>query len=261
MRRDSLFWGGLLVVLGGLFLLKAAGVITGDVFGYFWPLFVMALGAWILWGAFFKPSVKEGESFSIDLQGAAEACVRFNHGAGKVKIDAGAAPGQLLTGSSGLGLNYSSRLVGDMLEAKVDAGPTFFPFIGPSSGTWYFRLARDLPLTLEIDCGASSMEVDLSELQVKSFKLDTGASSTKLLLPKQAKNTVVDIDAGAASLDIRVPDGVAARIRVEQGVSALRIDPRFPYFQGGVYQSSDYDTAANRVEISLEAGAGSIDVH
>ncbi|MGE5072447.1 MAG: LiaF transmembrane domain-containing protein [Anaerolineae bacterium] len=50
MRRGELFWGPLLVILGVLFFLKATGTITGDVFGWFWPILIIAAGAWILMG-------------------------------------------------------------------------------------------------------------------------------------------------------------------------------------------------------------------
>jgi hypothetical protein len=47
MRRGNLFWGILLILLGGLFLLKANGVIS-DVMGWFWPLGLILLGIWML---------------------------------------------------------------------------------------------------------------------------------------------------------------------------------------------------------------------
>jgi len=65
---------------------------------------------------------------------------------------------------------------------------------------------------------------------------------------------------GAATVRIRVPDGVAARIRPSLGAATLNVrGARFPW-QGGTYQSPDYDTAANRVDLDIDAGAATIDV-
>jgi hypothetical protein len=61
-------------------------------------------------------------------------------------------------------------------------------------------------------------------------------------------------------MDVTVPDGVAARIRVDQGISEVRVDPRFPLV-GGVYKSPDYETAANAVDLDIDAGAASIRIH
>jgi hypothetical protein len=70
----------------------------------------------------------------------------------------------------------------------------------------------------------------------------------------------VEIDAGAASVGIRVPNGVAARIKTEGALVGVDIDQsRFPR-EGGIYQSPDYATAENKAELDIDIGAGSISV-
>jgi hypothetical protein len=69
------------------------------------------------------------------------------------------------------------------------------------------------------------------------------------------------VESGAASLDFSVPQGVAARIRFKQGASSSTIDQaRFPLTDSGLYQSPDFDSATNKVEINLEGGANSVNV-
>ncbi len=268
MRRNNLFWGTILVVLGVLFLLRAMGWITGDVMGWFWPIFLILLGGWVISGSFWRRSSffgagaeADGTPFDIDLQGAAQAAIKFEHGAGRLEIGAGAPPGRLLSGNSGLGVTHSSELIGDKLEARISAGPTFIPFVGPGGGIWRFQLTPDTPLSLHVSAGASELTLDLSDLQVTYLKLETGASSTVLTVPRRGVS-LVDIEAGAASIDIRVPDGVAARVRLKGGLSSTDIDgERFPNLEGRIYQSADYNDAANRAEITIEAGVGKISVH
>jgi len=261
---NSLFWGSILIILGVLFTLKTAGYLTGDVLGWFWPIFLMLLGVWIITGKWTQTwgFSNEGESFAIDLQGAKQARIKFDHGAGQLEIGSGAPSGQLLSGNSGLGLKYSSELSGDILETHVEAGPTFIPFIGPSSGIWCFRLNRDVSSSLIFEMGACNLTADLTDLMVTYVQLKTGASNSRLTLPELAGNTIVDIEAGASSLDIHIPPGVAARIRIKEGISSLNIDPaRFPRQEGGVYRSTDYDTSTNRAEININVGVGKIDIH
>ena len=261
MRRGDIFWGGILIILGALFLLQANGRLS-DVFGWFWPLFFILLGAWILATRYLPGLASDsGEKFSIDLQGATQLALDFDHGAGSVQIGGGAPAGVAVAGSQASGMDVKSHLSGDRLEVKIDAGPTFIPFIGPESGTWHFQLSQEVPITLDVDAGASHLELDLTDLKVTHVSVDTGASTLQVKLPARAGNTLVDIESGAATLDLSVPQGVAARVRVRQGASSIDIDKsRFPMRDTGLYQSADYDTAANKVEINLDGGANTVKV-
>ncbi len=166
-----------------------------------------------------------------------------------------------MTGTKALGMDVSSKLVGGILEAEVNAGPTFVPFIGPSGGAWRFDLNRDIPLTLEVSAGASNVSLDLSDLLVKYLSLETGASSLRLTLPSRTESTFVEIEAGAANLEISVPEGVAVRFRIKEGMTALNIDrARFPNLERGIYQSANYHQAAHRAELNIEAGAASVNI-
>ncbi len=261
MRRGEVFWGSLLVLLGVLFFLHAAGYIAGDVFSWFWPFVVIAIGIWILTGSFMtRIDFNNADKFSIPLQGATEAQLEINHGAGQIDLSAGADAGDFLTGVSGVGMNQSSHMDGDKLEVEIDAGPSFMPFIGPEGGVWQFRLNPDLPMSLEIDAGASRLNLDLHDLQVKYFSFDGGASHVTLTLPARVENMVADLEAGAASIDLNVPQGVGLRLRLKS-VGTLKIDEgRFVPREGRTYQSADYDTAKYRAEVNIEGGATSIRV-
>ncbi len=261
MRRGEIFWGGLLIVLGVLFFLKTAGYITGDVFSWFWPFLFIGLGIWILLSrSALRANYEHAEKFSVPLQDAKGAGLSIDHGAGQIDLRSGANAGDFLTGVSGTGMNLSSRLNGDKLEVKIDAGPSFIPFIGPEGGIWQYRLNPDLPTAIEIDAGASRLDIDLSDLRVTHFSFEGGASSLNLTLPARVENVLVDIEAGAASIALHVPQGVAMRFRTKS-VGSLNIDEtRFPHREGGIYQSSDYDAAQYRAEVTVDGGATSIKV-
>jgi len=261
MRRGEIFWGSLLVLLGVLFFLHAAGYLLGDVFSWFWPFVVIAIGVWVLMGSFMaRVDFNSAEKFSIPLQGAKEARLEIDHGAGQIDLSAGANEGDFLTGIAGVGMNQSSHLAGDKLEVEIDAGPSFMPFIGPEGGVWQFRLNSDLPTSLDIDAGASRLNLDLHDLQVKYLSFDGGASHIILTLPARVENMVAELEAGAASIDLSVPQGVGLRLHLKS-VGTLKIDEsRFVPREGRIYQSADYDTAKYRAEVAIEGGATSIRV-
>jgi len=259
MRRNYLFWGSVLILLSALFLLKALGI-TDDVWGYFWLLAMGLLGVWFIIRAIWRPKGEEGEQVAIELKGAQQASLRLKHGAGRMTIGCGAGAGQLLSGTFSYGLDYKTKMVGDKLEVRMRSASHFGPFIGEGYD-WHLNLTRDIPISLTINSGASESRIDLSELRVPYLKLETGASSTSLTMPAAGGNTLAEINAGVASVDVRVPEGVAARIRIKEGLSARSINSaRFPRLEGNIYQSPDYDQAANRVELNIEAGVGSISI-
>jgi hypothetical protein len=242
-----------------LLFLQVQGIIM-NVFRYFWPLALILVGGWLILNVYWQPVRSVGETFTISLGRAKSATFKFSHGAGQIDIRGGAPMGQALVGSSAVGMNQRSRLDSDRLEVNVDAGPSFVPFVGPSEGIWRFQLTQEVPLTLIVEAGASALDIDLQDVLATRVELKTGASSSNVTMPARGVS-LLDVEAGVASVNIRVPDGTAARIRVEEGVSSVNVDTnRFPRLDSGIYQSSNFDTAADRTEINIESGLGSVSV-
>jgi hypothetical protein len=259
MKRDNIFWGAVLILAGLLFLLQTQGIIY-NVFRYFWPLALILVGSWIILTVYWRPASSPQETFRIPLGAAKSAEFRFAHGAGQLEVSGGAPVGEALVGSSAAGMNKQSRMHGERLEVKVEAGPSFVPFIGPAEGVWRFQLTEEIPLTLMIESGASSLNLDLKDLLAPRIQLKTGASTSSVVMPRRGVS-LLDVEAGAASISIRVPEATAARIRVKEGVSSVSVDTaRFPRLDGGMYQSSSFETAVDRAEINIESGLGSISV-
>jgi hypothetical protein len=263
--RGSTFWGLVLVVIGVLFLLNSLGLLAVNAGNLIWPVFLIILGAWFLWGAFFGRGRVTQEQAAIPLQGAARASIRLNHGAGRLHMTVGASGDTLLEGTFGGGLEYRSKREGDRLDVRMRIAGGGFGAWGPWSWQpggldWDFRLNDKVPLSLELETGASENTLDLTNVLVTDLALRTGASSTEVMLPLNAGQMRVAIHAGAASVSLRAPTSVAARIRVHGGLAGKEIDTsRFPR-SGDAYESPDYSTAQNKVDIDAEIGAGSIQV-
>jgi hypothetical protein len=259
MKRDNIFWGSALILVGVLLFLQVQGII-GNVFQYFWPLALILVGGWIILGVYWKPANSPEESFSIPLGVAHSVAYRFSHGAGQLEISGGAPTGQALVGTSAAGMNQKSQLNGDRLDVRIEAGPSFVPFVGPGQGIWRFQLAQNVPVLLTVEAGASFMNIDLSDVLATRLALKTGASSTNVTMPAHGAS-LLDVEAGAASLNIRVPEATAARIRVKESVMSLDVDTnRFPRLDTSIYQSSNFDTASDRTEINIQSGLGSVSV-
>jgi hypothetical protein len=259
MRRDNIFWGTVLILLGTLFFLQRQGIIPSIV-PYIWPLALILVGGWLILSVFWRPAPSEGEMFDVALRDAKSVRYRFSHGAGLIVITGGAPAGRALVGSSAVGMNERTRLDGDRLEVHIEAGASFIPFVGPSDGTWRFQLTQEVPVTLKVETGASQLDMDLTNILASHIELETGASSSNVVMPSRGAS-LLDLEAGAASINIIIPQGVAGRIRIKEGLTSLSVDKdRFPQMDSRLYQSPDFETAANRAEISVEAGLGSINI-
>ena len=260
--RGNLFWGIVLIFLAALLLASQQGWIKGDIFGYFWPVVVILFGIWLLTGALGKGrSAARAQALSIPLENARSARIKLDHGAGRLNIQAGAASTELLNGAVGAEVETSTRFEADQVQVMLRNSPHFWAWYPGESLDWDIHLNGEIPLSLKIDSGASSSTLDLTDLKVVDLDIDTGASSTEVNLPANAGNTHVDIDSGASSLNLRIPTGVAARIRVKSGIASVNVDSnRFQRLDGGLYQSADYATAANRADITIDTGVGSVEI-
>jgi hypothetical protein len=259
MKRDNIFWGSVLILLGALFFLQRGGLIP-SVVPYLWPLALILFGGWLILSVFWRPSASDGEKFDVALQDAKSVRYRFSHGAGQIVIKGGAPAGKALVGSSAVGMNEKTRLDGDRLNVHIEAGASFIPFVGPSDGTWRFQITQEVPVTLEVETGASQLDLDLRDVLATHIELETGASNSNVVMPARGAS-ILNLEAGAASINITIPDGVAGRIRIKEGLTSLNVDNnRFPQVDSRLYESSNFATAADRAEILVEAGLGSITI-
>ncbi len=264
MRRGSLFWGSLILLVGiGLLI---GNIFRVDVWNIIWPLAIVLLGAWLLLGPMMARRNLETQQVSVPLENASEADVSLHHGAGRLTLAATGAPGVLLSGSCVGGARVDINRSGPAarLDVRSEAGEYFFgfsPVNAPHGFAWDMLLTPEIPLRLTVESGASESDIDLRDLKVTDFELKTGASASRVTLPARAGLTRVKVSSGAASVKLFLPEGVAGRIRVQSGLSGINIDTsRFPAVAGG-YETPGFDAAENKADIFVETGVGAVEVH
>ena len=267
MKNSRIFWAVVLVGAGFLLLANNLGLLNINIWRLFWPSVLVLMGIWFLVGTVSGTSDFVMEEGSVELDGAESASVTIKYGAGRLEMDASAEEGKLVSGSFANGLDASVKRTGSALDVILQPDRQAFPevlfpgnWVGGKGLHWDFGLSKGIPLDLVFETGASDTRLDLSELLVKNLVLKTGASSTEVRLPQSAGTTYVKVEAGAASLVITVPEGVAARVDSESGLASISVDQnRFPKVNG-LYQSADFEAAENRVDIRLESGMASIEI-
>ena len=245
------------IAVGSVLLLSTTGRLgtgPGELISQGWPWLLVALGVWFLIGSIAPGGSGATDRLAIPLRGASEASVRIRFGAGTLTTRPAAA-GDLVDGVFEGGVMHRELGPG-RVELSQDTSYGL-PWLDRRS-VWDLGLTGEVPLDLRLETGASRTLLDLREARLRRLDLQTGASETRVVLPGNAGTTEVRAEHGAASLTFEIPTGVAARIRTRMTIGSSHVDEaRFPRV-GDLYQSVDYGTAANRVDLDVQGGVGSL---
>lgn len=266
MRNGSIFWGILLVLLGGLLLAQTTGLLppSVNVWTIFWPLVLVGFGVSMLLRATGRGGMTTPQAAREALGGAVRGELHFSHAAGELHVTGGADPNDLFSGTFGGGIDVRTNRSSDTLSVDLRTPSDSIPFppaYGRGDFDWNVALNNSVPLSLHFEGGASRGLLDLRDLQVKDLRVETGASSTEIFLPARAGSTRARIRSGAAAVTLRIPEGVAARIHASGGLASINVDSgRFPQVGGSEYRSPDFDLAANRLDLDVETGVGSVSI-
>jgi len=148
---------------------------------------------------------------------------------------------------------------------------------------WRIHLNPSLPSSISVYSGGGNVELDLTGMIVIGLTAETSGGNMNVHLPDGASdvsvsalsgggNITVELGSdmvgsnsvsaksGAGNVIIRLPAGIAAHIHASTGIGKLNIDPQFTKIDDQTYQSSDYVNAAVKIEITVESGAGNVEV-
>ncbi len=263
MRRGGLLWGLLLLMGGVLFLLDNLGFLPVSALSIFFPAVLILIGLWFLVGPLLFREVVETRSLSIPVEDATEAVVKIRHGAGGVNLGSMAGNDNILEGTFTGGVEEEIERTGSKFGIKLRV-PEFewwgFPNVARSEGfKWDISLNKSIAYTLDVKTGASRNRYDLRDLIITEIRMESGGNDTEVLMPSQAGYTRGEFHFGSARLEIRIPENVAAQIRINGALLDTNdIDQsRFPKY-GDIFSSPDYASAANKIDITVEAGVGKL---
>jgi hypothetical protein len=251
-------WGSLLVavliiaLLAGLFYVMVAG--PG--------------GAPSLFAAGAVGGERLTREVSQDLAGATEVDVNLRIGAGELRVTALEDSPRLLEGTLGYpdgwqppSLSYQVTGGVGRLELASRRTPGWALPLGPAAGeTWALALTREVPLNISVDAGASTSELDLRALSLKSLRVKAGVGRMEVYFPSEGAEMAARIDGGVGELVLHIPEGVAARVTVDGGLGSLSLSPRFRPSREHTFETAGYGTAESRLDLRVDGGVGSLRV-
>jgi len=130
-------------------------------------------------------------------------------------------------------------------------------------GNVLLNLAGMVVTRLSADTGGGNMDVVLPDNAINlHVTAKTGGGNVNVEIGNGiAGNNTVNVQCGAGNVVIRMPSGIAARIHATSGLGKVIVDPQFDRIDKVTYQSSNFDSADNKVEITAQSGAGNVSVN
>ena len=285
--------GIFLLFLGIVFLLQTLNVLPWSLWGNlwrFWPVLIIVTGLNILLRRYnpwlvsvlillllfaclgiaiwqygsSSPAGETTKSYSEPLGSLEHAQIQINFTAGSltmdglpasspnlVEADSGTKNGNMRADFRGQGSEGTLHLSTERVNRR---------FWNEAETNWEVGVTRNIPLTIDIKSAASNIHLDLSKLAVTELQMDIDAGNYRVNMPSSAGTTRAYIKADVANIEVSIPDGVAAKLKVDADLSAFEMDEnRFPR-KGDYYVSPDFESAENRVELELECDIGRVQV-
>ncbi len=110
-----------------------------------------------------------------------------------------------------------------------------------------------------MDVGAASLTMDLSNYKVKEFNLDGGAASIDIKLGKLQPVSRVSFETGASSIKILVPKDASCEVKSSTFMTSRSFNG-FTKVSKGLYRSEGYNEKQPKIYIDLESAISSLEI-
>jgi hypothetical protein len=294
--RGGLVWPVILIGAGVVFLLNNLGLLSWNVWGTLfrlWPVLLIAIGLDILFGrksiigslivalllvmvlgvaiSIGAPNwdfsgvgaVDRTETINVELKDASRADVEIDFGTGSLQLAALPADSQtLVKGSADLSrterLQVDQSSSGGTARVTVRSSHDQLPLTNSVNDRkrWELDLNRNVPLNLRVDLGVGTSTLDLSQLQLAELQVDGGVAEATTKLPAVGRFDV-KINGGIGQMTIIIPQGLAVHLQVDGGIGNVNVTGNFDR-NGQEYTSPNFNSAANRANITVDGGIGQI---
>lgn len=295
-RRFSIIGPLILITIGILFLLANLGYVNSSFWVtlvQFWPLILILVGLEILLGRTLAGQLvvllvgllavgavvwltlnPNQFAFGVGMNtetirepgtGVQTATVELKPGVGELNVRALASDSPnwiegTVSYPGTMQLIKESQVTNGAAHLKLDTQGVSF-FVGNSAERWNLNLAPKIPTTLRVNAGVGGSKLDLNGLKVTQLDLDTGVGELEVIMPSDAGVVSARVNGGVGGLTILIPQGVPAHIRSDSGIGGVTINQtRFPPVGEHLYESPDYASAANKIDLNVDSGVGGITI-
>ncbi len=112
---------------------------------------------------------------------------------------------------------------------------------------------------MNFDIGASSLYLDLKPFKTQNVNVKMGAASMKIKLGDKSPLINLNIKSGASSVDVQIPNSSGCEIRTHTALSSKDFKD-FNKIDSGLYRTNNFESAKNKIIITVNSGISSIKV-
>lgn len=186
--------------------------------------------------------------------------LRLNIGAVDLSINTNIEnEGYLLSGKYNLSSGLELSKTDEGSKAKTTISQKQGSKVWTKNSFIDLSINKDIPLLLDINSGATNLDLDLQEVTLRQLNLYTGASSAKIALGGKDDTQEIFINCGASSFDISLPSDSGLKIIKKSGLTSINFQKLEVVRSGDTYTSNGYENASNKINIEIRSGASSFD--
>lgn len=122
------------------------------------------------------------------------------------------------------------------------------------------QLHDSIPWELQLELGASRVDIDLRDVTVSGLELNTGAAKIDAVFGDLMDGARIKVAAGAGEISLTFPRTVGVELRVA-GAFGTRHLADFSRLDDDTYRSNNWEQAGKRIHVHVDAGVHSLNVN
>lgn len=284
-NMGKIFWGLALVAVGVLYLVQNLGIVSLNLQAVWqlWPLIIIAFGLSVLsaqhivWRIvsliftilaivlvvrfavsdtpLFEPLQKNEVSINKSNNKIKSAKINLNVGASELRIGSRnqSEIANVKLESDIATLDTQSLFADDIQSISIAMKGNFRFKKSSLKSIFDISLSRSLPVSLDINLGATSADIDVAEAMASSIEIDAGASDLVVKMGDKVAMSSLSIDSGASSILVKVPYSSGVYLKMDGGLVSKNFDG-FEKREDDIFATNGYETAVNKIEIDANIG-------
>ena len=211
-----------------------------------------------------EEGIETQEFFTPFKDNITEASVEINYGAGVLYLNSPVA--ELVKArnmSDKISQNFYLEYEGSHAEILFDVEDDNYQVnnVDEVKSNRFDISLNEAPIyDFELDLGACEMNFDFSEYKVSDIEINSGASNIDIKLGELFDSTRIVISTGVSKIRIGIPNNSGCRVECESVLSLKDFDG-FVKKSSNVYETSNYSSAENNIEIEFEGAMSEIKVY
>jgi hypothetical protein len=284
------FWGILFVLLGVAYLGANFGlwIVRWDEIWQFWPVILILLGVaiisrrwrfgyiliivitllsfvFVFYVATYQPNLLPENKTEVKTANISEELGQ-NTKRAKIIIRSGAVKLNISDNTDKLVEGNFETSFGDPEIERSESGDLTTVSITSSDRLWHtgkfknnleLNISNKIPVEIQIDAGASEINIDATNLMMNNLTVKSGASKIDLKVGEKFESkSNIQINSGASDIIIKTPKALGVSATIDSALFSKTLNG-LKKISNNNYQSENWDTSSKQVLIDLNAGASS----